>query len=122
MFDRTPIKPFQNIDAELDNYLCEHIAKFEGYGGDLQAALGALVLGRHYGMRALRIMHSPATIRKYDRVLGIKLKDHCPQKTHLSDKILGVRFANKIGAFWDVVTGRRTIADKGMVTDEGMEK
>ena len=121
MTDRTPIQPLLEIDEELDAYLCEHIATFRGQGADLEAALGALVLGRHFGLRALRIMHSPATIRKYDRILGRKLKDLCPAETHLSDKMVGVRFANKIGAYWDVVTGRRTIADKGLVTDEDLD-
>lgn len=121
MIDRTPIKPFLEIDSELEDFLCEHIADFKGHGNQLQSALGALVLGRHYGMRALRIMHSPATIRKYDRALGKKLADLCPKETHLSNKIVGVQFADKIGAFWDVVTGRRTVADKGMSSDEGLE-
>ena len=75
MYDRRPIKPFVETDADLDDYLCKHIANFKGDAADLQSALGALVLGRHLGLRALRIMHSPATIRKYDRVLGIKLKN-----------------------------------------------
>ena len=116
--DRTPIEPLLNLSDETNEYLCEHIASFRGQGNDLQAALGALVLGQHMGLRALRIMHSPATIRKYDRVLGRKLKDLCPADTHLSDKVLGVRFANKIGAYWDVVTGRRTISNKGLMSDE----
>ncbi|MCH9693883.1 MAG: hypothetical protein K0U72_05185 [Gammaproteobacteria bacterium] len=118
MFDRTPITPLLDVDDELEAYLCKHIANFRGQGSDLQSALGALVLGQHFGWRALRIMHSPKTIRKYDRVLGRKLKDLCPPDTHLADKLLGVRFANKIGAFWDVVTGRRTIANKGLADDE----
>ena len=121
MTDRTPIKPLLELDSETDEYLCELIASFKGHGNDLQSALGALVVGQHYGLRALRIMHSPATIRKYDRVLGRKLKDLCPSETHLSDKILGVKFANKIGAYWDVVTGRRTIANKSLVTDEELD-
>jgi len=121
MTDRTPIAPMLDIDDELDEYLCQRIADFHGLAADLQTALGALVIGRHYGLRALRIMHSPATIRKYDRIIGRRLKDICPPDTHLEDKLLGVRFANKVGSFWAVVTGRKTIANKGMATDEGLE-
>lgn len=121
MRDRTAISPLLDLDAETEAYLCKHIAEFKGPGNDLQSALGALLLGQHIGFRALRIMHSPATIRKYNRVLGMKLKDACPADTHLSDKILGVQFANKIGKFWDVVTGRRTIPNKGLMTDEELE-
>ena len=121
MYNRKPIEPLLGIDDDLDEYLCKHIAEYYGLATDIQSALGALVIGQHYGLRALRIMHGPATIRKYDRILGRKLKDLCPPTTHLEDKLLGVRFADKVGSFWAVVTGRKTIANKGMATDEGLE-
>ena len=118
MYDRTPIEPLLDLEPEVGDQLCEAIAGFTGQSSTLESAIGALVIGQHFGMKALRVIHSPATIRKYDRTLGLRLADHCPAETHLSDKVIGYRFAKKIGAFWDVVTGRRTIANKGMATDD----
>ena len=58
-------------------------------------------------------MHSPATIRKYSKTLGIKLDKLCPADTHLSNKLVGVQVADKLGAYWDIVTGRKKVPNKG---------
>ena len=68
--------------------------------------MGALILGQHFGTRGLRMMHSPSTYRKYEGILGIKFEDHCPERTHQSRKLAGIKVADRLGAFWDVVMGR----------------
>ncbi len=97
--------------------VCRHIAEFSGLGNRLGAALGALVLGQHYGTRVLRMIHSPSTYRKYERILGIRFEDFCPEDTHLSGKNWGFKAAKRVGAFWDVVMGRNKVEKKGWIDD-----
>lgn len=107
------VLPNANVEAKL----CRAIATYRGGGTSLESALGALVLGQHYGTRALRMIHSPSTYRKYEKILGIRFEDICPQYTPLSRRNIGIRFAQKLGAFWDVVMGRRKVDNKGHFTD-----
>ena len=47
------------------------------YSGDisvLNSALGMLFTGHYYGWRFLYIVHSKRTVRKYEKVLNIKVK------------------------------------------------
>lgn len=109
-------------DPETEKRIRTAIANFRGPGPTLGSALGALVMGQHYGYRGLRMMHSPSTYRKYERVLGgIKFEDVCPELPPLGNRIVGIRVAKKLGAFWDVVMGRRKVENKGYVDDNGAD-
>ena len=105
-------------DPSVEKAICGRIASYTGQGAQLASALGALVLGQHYGTRVLRMVHSPSTYRKYERILGIRFEDLCPETTDLSEKNAGFAFARKIGAFWDVVMGRNKIEKKGWIDGE----
>ena len=45
---------------------------FQGDLNGLESAIGMLLIGRHYGWRVVFLIHSPATIRKDTRLLGLK--------------------------------------------------
>ena len=109
-------------DAKTEARICRAIAEYQGTGTTLESALGALVLGQHYGSRALRMVHSPSTYRKYERVLGIKFEDLCPEYTPLSSRNVGLRVAERLGAFWDVVMGRKKTDKKGWFNENGGER
>ena len=100
-------------DPEVEKRLCKVIADFQGPATQLESALGALILGQHMGTRALKMIHSPSTYRKYEALLGIKYEDFCEERTRLSVKLIGIKIADKIGAFWDVVMGRHKVEKKG---------
>lgn len=107
-----PIYPLLDLPADVDKQLCERIAAFSGQGDVLSSALGALIVSRHLGMDGLRVMHSPATLRKYEKALGISYKDYCEKRTPLSRKIFGVRAADKLGGLWKIVTGKTAVKGK----------
>lgn len=88
------------------------IKDFRGIATTLESALGALIIGHQLGWRVLKMCHSSATLKKYEKVLGIKYADVCPEKTELSKKNFGVVAADKLKAFWAVATGKKPIKNK----------
>lgn len=96
-------------------------AEYTGPSTRLSGAIGALVMGRMFGWRALRMMHNPATIRLYESVLGVDFKKDCPAETTLSKRSKGYRAWKDTGAYWDVVMGRRKVERKGDI-DDGQER
>lgn len=113
---REAISPLLTIDdPKIEKLVCQRIADYTGLGTTLGSAVGALVVGQHYGTRVLRMMHSPGTYRKYERILGVRFDDLCPESTHLSEKNTGFSVAEKLGAFWDVVMGRNKVEKKGWI-------
>lgn len=101
-------------DPATEEEISRRIATYTGPATSLGAALGAMVMGQHYGTRALRMIHSPATIRKYERILGVRFDQVCGSEfTPLSEKIVGIRAARELGGFWDVVMGRKKVKKKG---------
>lgn len=115
---RAPVRPLLEVSEEADRKLCEVIAEYRGDATTLESAIGALVLGQHFGWRALRIIHSPSTFRKYEGILGFKFEDHVPERTHLSSKLLGISIADQTGRFWDVVMGRHKVKGKGVMSND----
>jgi hypothetical protein len=107
-----PMTKLLEIDDATNQHLCRLMAQMEGDSIALESALGALVLGQHYGTRALQMIHSPATLRKYEKILGIKYSDHGPARTSMSTKIRGIKVADKLGAFWKVVMGHERVEKK----------
>jgi hypothetical protein len=106
------------VDPGTEEEISRRIATYTGPATSLGAALGAMVMGQHYGTRALRMIHSPATIRKYERILGVRFDQVCGSEfTPLSEKIVGIRAARELGGFWDVVMGRKKVKKKGWVDE-----
>jgi hypothetical protein len=78
----------------------------ENYRGDatvLGNAIGALVLGRYVGWRALRVIYSSPAYSKYQNILGIQFKDILRERDIYSKKSLGLSILDQVGGFWDFV-------------------
>ncbi len=82
----------------------------DGFRGDLnhlESAIGMLLIGRHYGWRVLFLIHSPATIRKYIKLLGLKnLRDALPEVGVLAHRSNAWRLLDDGKNFWKVVRGQ----------------
>jgi len=91
------------------------IAKFTGDISELESALGMLRVGQQYGWRVMYLIHSKATIRKYEQILGIAVKEEFPEEGSSSMRSNGYRLFKKIGNFWKIVSGEEKITDKRQV-------
>lgn len=88
------------------------------YSGDvdvLNSAIGMLFTGHYYGWRFLYIVHSKRTIRKYEKVLNIKVTGYFQSTGPLSHRSAGLAEANKHSNFWKCVSGDIQIPDRKLI-------
>lgn len=79
--------------------------KFEGQLDELESAIGMLMLGRLVGWKVLVLIHNKRTIRKYEEILGINVRDAFPEEGYLAYKSVGLEIVKKLGNFWKAVSG-----------------
>lgn len=108
-----------NLTPEQEQAVRTALANYKGQSTRLEAALGALVLGQHFGWKVLRIVHSPSTYKAYEELLGVSFQETCPEVGPLGRKSVGYRFAETVAAFWDVVMGRKKVPndEKGQISE-----
>ena len=90
---------------ELQKIQRNAIAKFKGSFDDLEAAIGVLHLGDHIGWKPMVIIHNKRTIRKYEEILGIKMREFFVSEGPSANRSIGYRIAKNIGNFWKAVSG-----------------
>jgi hypothetical protein len=101
-----------NLDKEQEQQVEQAIKQFRGRLSVIEMSVGALVIGQRYGWRVLKLVHSPMTIKKYEKVLGLKFTEVCPERTELTHKSVGLAIADKLGSFWAVATGKKKVKGK----------
>jgi hypothetical protein len=85
------------------------VSAFIGQLPELESALGMLLMGHHFGWKVLYLIHSKKTIRKYEDILGIKVREIFPETGPSSDRSAGLALAMKASNFWKVVSGEHKI-------------
>jgi len=111
MGTRTPER-----EAELIRIEREAIANFRGFLDDLESALGILRIGDYMGWRVLVLVHNKRTLRKYEDILNIKIKEFFPETGSQSHRSIGYEIAIKIGNFWKAVSGDIKIENRKEIT------
>ena len=80
--------------------ICKAWENYEGNVEIIEAAIGALIVGRLVGYDGLRMIHSWKTLRNYEGILCVKFKEILPTTTPDTDRINGIRYAKKFKALW----------------------
>lgn len=111
---------YEFLTEEQNATIAESIDNYRGLAPTLEAAMGAVMLGHLYGWRVLKLVHSPATYRKYEKILGIKFEEVCPERSPKSKRSLGLKIADRLNSFWAVATGKKKIPNKSLL-DDGAE-
>lgn len=106
------------LTDEQNKELAARSEEFNGQITTLSAAIGAIHVGHIYGWRVLKIIHSPATLKKYEQIIGLKYEEICPETTENSMRNVGYRVSQKIGAFWKVVLGQVKVENKNEANDD----
>jgi hypothetical protein len=83
----------------------EALARFSGSIEEYEAAVGMLHLGHHVGWKPLVLIHNKRTIRKYEEILDINIRDLFPEEGPSADRSMGYVIAKKLGNFWKAVSG-----------------
>jgi hypothetical protein len=91
--------------AELQAIEDRAIINFVGMIDELESALGMLKIGHHVGWKVIYMVHSKKTVRKYEEILGIKVRDIFPERGPSAGRSVGLALADKFTNFWKVVSG-----------------
>lgn len=106
------------LTKEQEKTIQHSLVRYRGNAVALESALGALFIGANYGWRVLKIIHSPATYKKYEDILGVSFQDLCPERTLLSKKSWGLAIADRLNSFWAIATGKKKIKDKAFLDND----
>ena len=115
MTKRPPLKTPPRTSEEA-KHACDVIDRavlnFRGGSDELEGAIGMYMLGRHVGWRVLMLLHSKRTIRKYEGILGINIREEFPEEGPDADRSMGYRIARELSNFWKVVSGEAKIDNR----------
>lgn len=91
--------------VELVELIDSAITDFKGQSEELENAIGALMFGRQIGWRALFLIHSPKSIKKYEKILGVEFRDLLPEEGPKAKRLVAWMLAKKVSNFWKLVKG-----------------
>lgn len=98
------------------------VASFSGSLEDLEKALGMLMVGYHFGWKVLLLVHSKRTIKKYEKILDIDIKEFFPAEGRSAKRSMGLDLAKQIGNFWQVVSGDIKVDNRRDIEDMDSDK
>lgn len=90
----------------------ERSSVFTGNFDELEKAIGMLFLGRLVGWRVLVLLHNKRTIRKYENILDIKVREFFEEEGPLASKSVSYDLVKKTGNFWKVVSGDAKVENR----------
>jgi len=91
--------------AHLDEIEANAIADFRGQLDELESAIGMLRMGHHFGWKILYLIHSKRTIRKYEEILGIKVRELFEDEGPSTYRSYAFHLAREVSNFWKLVSG-----------------
>ena len=95
-------------DKEFLEFTDKTVKGFSGQFDELYSALGVMLVGRYVGWRVVRLTLSEKTYKKYKDILGVDFKDELRERDLYTYKSVGLALVDKIGNFWEVVSGHAT--------------
>ena len=95
----------------------EAVAHFSGSLEDLEKAVGMMMVGYHFGWKVLLLVHSKRTIKKYESILNIDIKEFFPAEGRSAKRSMGLDLAKQIGNFWQVVSGDIKVENRRNIED-----
>jgi hypothetical protein len=97
--------------------------RFAGSAEELEKSVGMLMVGDYVGWKVLVIWHNKRTIRKYEEILGINIREFFPEEGSIAMRSVGYDIAMKLGSFWKVVSGDVSVENRrDMLDSKGNDK
>ncbi len=81
------------------------LARFKGQIDEFESAVGMLHLGHHVGWKPLVLIHNKRTLRKYEEILNINIREFFKPEGPSAERSYGYVLAKKLGNFWKAVSG-----------------
>ena len=101
---KTP-RPTPEQAIERYSYL-DNVIRQDGVQLDeLESALGMYMIGFHFGWKVLYVIHSKRTIRKYEDLLGISVRETFDELGPDADRTNALKIIETVSSFWKLVSG-----------------
>lgn len=119
--DKYPTPPVDHVHPsvranELAGIVNDAVNRFSGTADELEKAVGMLMFGDYVGWKVLVLVHNKRTIRKYEEILGVCIRDFFPEEGPIALRSLGYSLAKDLGNFWKAVSGDVSIEDRREIT------
>ena len=98
----------QPTNQELAKIAEQAAIKFKGNANELESAIGLLFVGQQYGWKVMLLVHDKKTIRKYEKILDVSIREIMPDVGPKADKSLAWNAVQKVSNFWKAVKGEIT--------------
>jgi hypothetical protein len=72
---------------------------------ELESAIGMYMIGFHFGWKVLYVIHSKRTIRKYEQILRISVRDVFEEFGPDADRTNAYKVIQAVSSFWKLVSG-----------------
>lgn len=72
---------------------------------ELESALGMYMIGFHFGWKVLYVIHSKKTIRKYEEILGVSVRDVFEEFGPDAERTNAYKITQAVSSFWKLVSG-----------------
>lgn len=92
-------------EKELVEIVDAALKKFKGDSSELETAIGMLFLARKCGWKVAYLVHNKRTIKKYEGILGISIREHFPEEGELAHRSLAFKLLKGVTNFWKAVQG-----------------
>lgn len=120
--DKYPTPPTIDVHPsdraeQLVSIVNDSLNRFSGNADELEKAIGMLMLGDYLGWKVLVLIHNKRTLRKYEEILGINIREFFPEEGPIAQRALGYEIAVKLGNFWKVVSGDVSIENRRDIAD-----
>lgn len=103
--DKTAERPGDDELLRLSRIADRAVDGFQGNATELEGAIGMLFLARRFGWKVVMLVHDRKTVRKYEKILGINVREHFPAVGDRAHKSLAYVAVQKVSNFWKAVRG-----------------
>lgn len=103
---RPEVKPLADEQAQaVLKKVEDSVYSFSGNFEELESAIGMMLIGPLVGWRVLVLIHNKRTIRKYEQILNINIREDFPPEGPFTYKSMGYEVVQKLQKFWKGVSG-----------------
>lgn len=92
-------------DKEVVELIDKAIDRFAGNSDELASAIGVFMIARKIGWKPTYLLHSTKTMKKYEKYLGINLRETMQDVGPKARKSVAWKAAEGISNFWKLVKG-----------------
>ncbi len=92
-------------DKELLEIINNAIKNFSGDVTELESAIGMFLVAQKVGWKALFLVHAKKTIKRYEEILDIAIRDCAPEEGELARKSVALKLLKGVTNFWKAVQG-----------------